>query len=155
MTVYSIEKLIEETRRVAAEYRRATGKSLPVTPEIARFDAISLLGLDERSDPEAGIDAVAVIEGDEVRYQIKGRVMFGDQRGGQRIGHINPDGDWDRVLLVLLDEDYRSTEIYELTRGELVESGTDVQQRRGAMTVARFKAVGRRIWASGVNAEAG
>lgn len=146
MTVYALEKLIEETRRVAAEYRRATGKALPVTPEIARFDAISLLGLDESSDPSAGIDAVQVVEGDEVRYQIKGRVVFEDQRGGQRIGQINPKGDWDRMLLVLLDEDYRTTEIYELTRVELMESGADPEQRRGAMTVARFKALARLVW---------
>ena len=40
MGIYSVNKLIAETRRIAKEYRLATGKILPVTPEIAINDAI-------------------------------------------------------------------------------------------------------------------
>ncbi len=32
MAIYSVDKLISETRRIAKEYRLATGKILPVTP---------------------------------------------------------------------------------------------------------------------------
>ncbi len=41
MGIYSVDKLIAETRRIAKEYRLAIGKTLPVTPEIAIQDAIS------------------------------------------------------------------------------------------------------------------
>ena len=34
MTLYSIDKLIEETRRLAADFRRSTGQPLPVSGEI-------------------------------------------------------------------------------------------------------------------------
>ena len=45
MAVYKLDKLMAETRRLAAEYRRSTGSTLPVSAELAKFDAISLLGL--------------------------------------------------------------------------------------------------------------
>ena len=44
--VYEIDKLMNEARRLAAEYRRATGKTLAISGEIAISDAIHLLGLE-------------------------------------------------------------------------------------------------------------
>ena len=46
MGVYQIDKLMGEARRLAAEYRRATGKTLAISGEIAISDAITLLGLE-------------------------------------------------------------------------------------------------------------
>jgi len=43
MGIYDVSKLISETRRLAAEYRKATGKALAVTSEIAKHDACELL----------------------------------------------------------------------------------------------------------------
>ncbi|HUT41486.1 MAG TPA: hypothetical protein VM011_09110, partial [Gammaproteobacteria bacterium] len=56
--VYSIDKLISETRRLAAEYRRSTGQALPVSAEIARHDAARLLGLTLCEPGTAGVDAI-------------------------------------------------------------------------------------------------
>ena len=41
---------MSETRRLASEYRRATGKPLAVSGEIARYDASRLLGLELVAD---------------------------------------------------------------------------------------------------------
>ena len=41
MGVYQIDKLRGEARRLAAEYRRATGKTLAISGEIAISDAIT------------------------------------------------------------------------------------------------------------------
>lgn len=48
MDIYSIDKLMHETRQLAAKYHQTTGTALPVTGEIARFDAAKALGLPTR-----------------------------------------------------------------------------------------------------------
>ena len=53
------------------------------------------------------------------------------------------------VVLVLMDQDYESCEIYEVERADIEEfAGKSSQSRskRGAMSVARFKVIGRLIW---------
>jgi len=148
--VYSIDKLMAEARRLAADYRRTTGKTLPVTAEIAEHDAIRLLGLKPAPADAVGYDAMRC-EGDEdTRIQIKGRVIFDENKSGQRIGQIRLNQDWDSIVLVLLDEDYESTEIYEVYREEiqdlLEELESSRRSKRGAISVARFKIIGRLVW---------
>ncbi|MCZ6804158.1 MAG: hypothetical protein O7D86_09560 [Proteobacteria bacterium] len=58
MGIYSVDKLISETCRIAKEYRLATGKILPVTPEIAFNDTISILGLSQNNENLPGYDAI-------------------------------------------------------------------------------------------------
>jgi hypothetical protein len=150
MTVYSIDKLIAETRRLAAEFRRSTGQALPVSGEIARYDAARLLNLtlcDQRID---GVDAIG--KGDRVglRYQIKARVISDERKPGARIGQLNPAGAWDRTLLVIMDSDYEPREIYEADKEEilLAVSGSKSSRRsqRGALSVAKFKIISRLLW---------
>ena len=147
MSVYQVEKLMEETRRVAAEFRKATGQTLPVGPELARFDAIRLLKLDSPPEELSGVDAIS---NDNQRYQIKNRVVFDDSKSGHRIGQLNFDGDWNTLLLVLLDEDYNTTEIYQMDRETAVsavdELNNDTRKKRGPMSVAKFKAIGTLAW---------
>lgn len=153
MTLYSVDKLISETRRLAAEYRRVTGTTLPVTPEIARHDAARLLGLDlVPQGEEGGYEAVGR-EGRRAgkRIQIKGRVMFKDEKGGhQRLGQFKTHQEWDSVVLVLLDEDYAPTEIYEAEREailEAVDEGSGSRRsKRGAMSLAKFRIISELVW---------
>lgn len=149
--VYSIDKLISETRRLAAEYRRSTGQALPVSGEIARHDAARLLGLKLCEPGTAGVDAIGTGSREGRRIQIKSRVMAQDAKGGARLGQLNTQGDWDTLLLVILDEDYEASEIYEATREELCDALAKAQYsnraRRGAMSVAKFKNIGWLVWA--------
>ena len=55
--LYSVGKLISEARKLAAEYRRTTGKTLAISGEIARHDAITLLNLEPVEEGQ-GFDAV-------------------------------------------------------------------------------------------------
>ena len=54
MSVYSVDKLIAEARRLAKEYREVTGKTLPITGEIAINDAIRLLEMEASASNESG-----------------------------------------------------------------------------------------------------
>ncbi len=147
--VYSVDRLISETRRLAAEYRKATGKSLAVSAEIARHDACRLLGL-EPVDGVGGHDALDPAFTPPRRVQIKGRAIFDESKPGQRIGQLKLDQEWDVVMLVLMDEAFETTEILEADREAVVEALQDSEGRprskRGAMSVARFRRIGRLVW---------
>jgi hypothetical protein len=151
VSVYAVDKLIEQTRKLAAEYRQMTGQPLPVTAEIANFDAARLLELEIIQPPPGGYDAVGLQPPREgLRYQIKGRAIFDEKKGGQRIGQLKLEQPWDAVLLVLLDEQYQPSEIYEAGREQIeaAMSAADEGSRgkRGAMSVARFRHIASLVW---------
>lgn len=58
MELYSIDKLMHETRQLAAKYRKTTGSTLPVTGEISRFDVAKALNLQLIDDLTLGYDAI-------------------------------------------------------------------------------------------------
>ena len=150
VSIYSVGKLMAQTRKLAADYRRATGQPLPVTSEIANYDAANLLGLELMQPPPGGYDAVGTSgEREGVRYQIKGRAIFDENKGGQRLGQLKLEQDWDAVLLVLLDEEYEPFEIHEAERGEIeaaLSESDSKRSKRGAMSIARFKNISRLVW---------
>ena len=151
MGVYSVDKLMAETRRLAAEYRRATGQPLAVSGEIAKHDAARLLNLEVCHDPGLGYDAAGLegpCEGKHV--QIKGRAIFDEKKSGQRIGQLRMEREWDAVVLVLMDEEFEPYEIHEADREvieeALADSGDSSRAKRGAMSVAKFKNIARLVW---------
>ncbi|HID44913.1 MAG TPA: hypothetical protein EYP34_04075 [Chromatiaceae bacterium] len=149
MSVYALEQLIAETRRLAAEYRRTTGQMLPVTGEIARFDAARELNLELTEPRIPGVDATGKEEHENRRYQIKGRVILDESKTGYRIGQLNPNGEWTHVALVLLDENFEPFKIYEADREEILTAlsqSTGKRSKRGAMSVAKFEAIGELVW---------
>lgn len=153
MSVYDVTRLIAETRRLAADYKRATGKSLAVSSEIARHDACALLHLEALdNDSQNGYDAVGTVQSwPDLRIQIKGRAIFDESKTGQRIGQLKLDKPWDAVVLVLMNEDFETQEIYLARRHELEEELSQVdskRQNRGAMSVARFRHLGRLVWST-------
>ena len=120
MAIYSIDKLISEARRLAAEFRRTTGKPLPgVSGEIAEHDAARLLDLEICKDRPGGYDAIGRGRRAGKRIQIKARVIFDEDKAGQRVGQLKLEQDWDSVMLVIMDEDYQAVEIYEADRDEV------------------------------------
>lgn len=149
MSVYAENKLIGQARQLAAEYRRTMGKPLPgISNEIALHDAMRLLSLVPPEAPLAGIDAIDPGR-DSKHIQIKSRTIFDDTKSGQRIGQINVDQQWESVVLVLMDEEYEPYEIYEAERDELLEfigKSSSSRAKRGALSVARFKIIGRLVW---------
>ncbi len=149
MNLYAADKLITQARVLAAEYRRTMGKPLPgISNEIAEFDAIKLLQLKPKPEGEGGYDATDPARGDK-RIQIKSRTIFDESKSGQRLGQLKLDKEWDSVVLVLMDENYEPYEIYEAEREEIIEfldQSSSSRAKRGAMSVARFKIIGRLAW---------
>ena len=149
-TPYVADKLIAQARQLAAEYRRAMGRPLPgISNEIAEHDAVRLLGLEPKSSAEGGWDAIDPANGHKI--QIKSRTIFDESKGGQRVGQLKLNQDWDAVVLVLMDEDYEPYEIYQAERPDIEEfvgESHSSRAKRGALSVARFKIIGRLRWDS-------
>ena len=147
-TPYAADRLIAQARQLAAEYRRTMGKPLPgISNEIAEHDAVRLLELEAAPNPEIGWDAVDPQTGQ--RIQIKSRTIFDETKGGERIGQLILNQEWDAVVLVLMDENYEPYEIYRALRDDLAEfidASSSNRSKRGAMSVARFKVIGELVW---------
>lgn len=143
-------ELLKQAKRLAKEYYALTRRPLGVTGEVAEYEAVRLLGLELSPVRHPGYDAVRRQGRRVTRIQIKGRCILPGAKPGQRIGRIDLSKDFDSVVLVLLDEDFNATEIYEATREAvskaLLAPGSRSRNERGALGVSKFKVIGRRIW---------
>lgn len=151
MAIYSVDKLIAEARRLSAEYRKATGRPLGgVSGEIAEYDAARLMDLEICEPKPGGYDAIGRGKRMGMRIQIKGRTIFDEGRTGQRIGQLKIEQEWDSVMLVLMNENLEAFEIYEAMREDvmqtMMEAKVSNRSKRGAMSVAKFKAISHLVW---------
>ncbi len=150
MSVYSVDKLITQARKLGAEYKKLTGKVLPgLSNEIAEYDASRLLDLELCQDKREGYDALGRGNRKGKRIQIKGRTIFDENKTGQRIGQIKADKDWDSVVLILLDAEYQPFEIFEVEREIILDvlgKSSASKKNRGALSVARFRNIGQQVW---------
>jgi len=145
-----IMEVLSECKKLAQEYYALTGKPLGITGEVAEYEAAHILDLELTEARQAGYDAIEG-SGNSKRYlQIKGRCLLPNCKPGQRIGSINVKKDWDAVLLVLLDEHFEATEIFEADRTVLLKAlsnpGSKARNERGQLAVSTFKKLGRRRW---------
>jgi hypothetical protein len=145
-----ILELLREAKKLAQEYRRLTGKPLGITGEVAEYEAARLLCLELTPARQAGYDAVEQVNGQTRRLQIKGRCMLPGCKPGQRVGSIDIKKEWDAVLLVLLDENFEATAIYEAPRAAVLYAlsapGSGARSERGALAVSKFKSIAKMRW---------
>jgi hypothetical protein len=145
-----ILKLLGEAKKIAQQYYRLTGKPLGITGEVAEYEAARLLGIELTPARQAGYDATEMRHGKKRTLQIKGRCLPKGLTPGQRLGSIQPDKEWDAVLMVLLDADFNATEIWEAPREPILTAlsvpGSRARNERGALGVAQFKRLGRLRW---------
>jgi len=145
-------ELLREVKRLAREYYELTEKPLGVTGEIAEYEAARILKVKLSPARQSGYDAIRKRRGKEERLQIKGRRFTPTSKANQRLGRIDLSKEWDIVLLVLLDEHYEPTEIFEADRqavtAALTKPGSRARNERGSLAVSQFKSIGSQIWPS-------
>jgi hypothetical protein len=146
-------ELLGEVKTLAREYRELTGRPLGITGEVAEYEAARLLGIELSAVRQSGYDATRETpDGRIQRLQIKGRCVLSASKPGQRIGRIDLDREWDAVLLVLLNEVFEATAIYEADREAvahaLLAPGSRARNERGALSVSKFRAIGQLVWSS-------
>lgn len=157
MTDDRILAILREAKTLAQEYRQLTGKPLGITGEVAEYEAWRILGVELSPARNTGYDAVERVDGVARTLQIKGRCLL-NRKPGQRIGKIDIMKEWDAVLLVLLDENFDATAIYEADRSAVVAAltapGSKARNERGALAVSKFRAIGRERWRRPLQARA-
>ena len=145
--------ILREAKSLAREYYRLTGKPLGITGEVAEYEAARLLGVELTAARQAGYDATEHRNNVTRRLQIKGRCLLPNCKPGQQLGSIDINKDWDAVLLVLLDEDFEATAIYEADRPSVIHAlsapGTKARNERGALSVSKFRSIARERWRRG------
>ncbi|MBL4711606.1 MAG: hypothetical protein JKX75_03755 [Gammaproteobacteria bacterium] len=148
MALYSIDKLIDETRRLAAEFKSTTGTMLPVSGEIARYDVSKKLDL-TLNDNNCSYDAVGNGIREGQRVLIKSRVIGESINSSHRIGQLNTDANWDIVIVSLMNNKFEPLEIYQLNKKQVIHALTKSgmkRSKRGAISVAKFRIIGELLW---------
>ncbi len=145
-----VMKLLSTAKTLARDYYMLTGKPLGVTGEVAEYEAARILNVELTPARQAGYDAIERIKGATRKVQIKGRCLQENPKPGQRLGSIRTDHDWDVAFMVLLDHNFDATEIYEAERSAIIAAliapGSKSRNERGALTVNKFKAIGKLRW---------
>ena len=143
-------ELLAETKVLAKEYYDLTGKPLGVTGEVAEFEAARLLNLELVEARMAGYDALELVDGRELKVQIKSRRILPSSLPSQMVGSININHNWDTLMLVLLDEHFNATGIWEAPREALLTAlavpGARARSERNALSVGKIKQLGIKRW---------
>lgn len=145
-----VMNILSEAKLLAQRYRNLTGKPLGITGEIAEFEAARLLGLELADARQAGYDAIRKENSADYRLQIKGRCVLPGSKPSQRLGKIDVVKEFDGVLLVLMDEYFNTTAIYEADQEPVIAAltapGSKARNKRGALAVSKFKTIGKQVW---------
>ena len=144
-----IESILKSVKPLAIQYHNLTGKPLGVTGEIAEFEAARLLGLKLLGARSEGYDATKRKGGRSHRIQIKGRFKQEGKKWG-RVPSINIEKSFDSVMLVLMQDQYKVTEIWQATRRAVIkrlkEPGSKARNERNSMSVSQFKSIATLVW---------
>lgn len=139
--------ILGKAKALAREYHALTGKPLGITGEVTEYEAARVLGVELTPARHAGYDAVG--DGGR-RFRIKGRCILPGSKPGQRLGKIDVSKDFDAVLMVLLDENFDAFAIYEADQQQVLAAlaapGSKARNERGALSVNKFRAIGRLVW---------
>lgn len=142
--------LLAQAKQIAREYYHLTSKPLGITGEVAEYEAARILGLTLTPARQAGYDATESVDGKIRTLQVKGRCLPNGCKPGQRLGSIQPEKEWDAVLMVLLDIEFNATEIWEADRGPILAAlahpGSRARNERGALGITKFKSLGKLRW---------
>jgi hypothetical protein len=145
-----IEQLLNQAKKLARSYWALTGKPLGITGEVVEFYAAKYLGLELAPAREPGYDAIQHNGKKRFKVQIKGRCLPKKPKPGERVGTIKLDREWDRIVLVLMNEDFEATKIFEAERPAVERAlrapGSKARNERGSLAVSKFKAIGKLVW---------
>ena len=145
--VNSLRNTVEKAIKAAQCYRNITGKPLGITGEVGEFLAADIMGLKLTEARQPGYDAIA---DDGHRIQIKARCVLPELSGRQRLGSIKLVHEWDTVMLILMNNDFKPLAIYEAKRAdierELVKPGSKARNERGALSISKFKSIASLVW---------
>jgi hypothetical protein len=148
---HRIKAVLLQAKQLAVEYYKLTRMPLGITGEVAEFEAAEKLGLSLADARTPLVDAFGEVNGKKELFQIKGRAVLPGDRYRGRVPKINCDGQFDAVLLVLLDKS--SLDVIEIRRAErrdvadkLAIPGSKARNERRSLGLSQFKSISKKIW---------
>ncbi|MEJ2553171.1 MAG: hypothetical protein P8079_03930 [Gammaproteobacteria bacterium] len=132
-----------EARRLARDYRLTTGKPLAASARDWPCTTPVVCWTWKRCRPPA------VGRGRRAgkRIRSKGHAIFDEALGGQRIGQLKTEQEWDSVMLGLMEENYEPVEIYEAECEDVMEAvDKGLQQAWGGIRWRNSKVIGQLVW---------
>lgn len=153
LATHAAAELSEDIRSLAVRYRKATGKPLGVTGELAELAAMELLGVELADARTAGFDGWLQRGTERLRVQIKGRAVRWAARYVGRCPAIKCGDQFDIVLLVLIDQDtMRPGEIWEAKEADVINRlaapGSKSRNERNSMGISQFKSIATLVWSA-------
>ncbi|HEV2317305.1 MAG TPA: hypothetical protein VGV89_07005 [Thermoplasmata archaeon] len=143
-------QILGKAKILGREYYSLTGKPMGITGEVAEYEASRLLGVRLLPARNDGYDALQEGSGGTRRIQIKGRALPDRYKSGERIGKLDSKKEWDSAILVILDREFETREIWEATRRDVLRAlskpGSKARNERGQLSVASFKRIALRRW---------
>lgn len=140
-------KLFPKIKKLAKKYYELTGKPLGITGEVAEYEVVRLLHLDICYPRQEGYNAV---DHNGKKVQITGRVIQPGSKKSQRVPTIKQNKEWDYVLLVLLNEKYKTTVIYKANRKPILKainnSNSKAVHEGGQLSISKFKKLAIQIY---------
>jgi hypothetical protein len=148
---HAVKALLRQAKTLAVEYYRLTNKPLGVTGEVAEYEAAEKLGLTLADARSPFFDAFRETDGKKEFFQIKGRAVSPNDRYRGRVPSIKCDGEFDAVLLVLLDKaSFDAVEIRRAERQKVIERlsapGSRARNERHSMGISQFKSISMSVW---------
>jgi len=145
-----LKSILSRAKEVASEYYALTGKPLGITGEIAE-EAAEKLGLTLSVARTPFPDAELAREGKAEKYQIKGRAVNPGLRYKGRMSGVKCNGDFEWVLLVLLNQaTFDTLEIWQASReavhARISEPGSKARNERYSLGIRQFKSIATRVW---------
>jgi hypothetical protein len=146
-----LKEILHRAKALACEYYQLTGKPLGVTGEVAELEAAEKLGLVLAAARTAFYDAARNRTGTIEKFQIKGRAVDRSNPYRGRVPAIKCDGEFDAVLLVLLDKTtFEAVEIWQADRlavsRRLKAPGSKARNERNSMGITQFKSIAKKVW---------
>lgn len=147
----AVKDLLRQAKKLAVRYYELTNKPLGVTGEIAEYEAARHLGLGLAPARTALYDAYRNGAGRVETFQVKGRAVSLEDRYRGRVPKINCLGEFDAVLLVLLDrKSFDAVEIWQAGRADVIARltipGSKARNERSSMGISQFKSIAKCVW---------
>ncbi|MGI9439324.1 MAG: DUF6998 domain-containing protein [Parvibaculales bacterium] len=154
-----LSSLVRDIRRLATQYYQLTGKPLGVTGELGEIAVAELMGFKLAVARKEVFDA---LKPDGTQVQIKARAVKNTKKfGGQRIGAIKLEKQWDTVMLVIMsNKTFEPIKIYEAQRvaiqnaiSRVPEVGQSMRtegkaRKKGALAISEFIRISNEVWSA-------
>ncbi len=143
--------VLNKTIKSSLQFEKLTGKQLNITGIVGEVLVAEKYNLElVVNDINSGFDAIDKNDGNKKRVQIKTRRMNSKKSKLLSKMSTSNEAKYDYTLLILLDKDYKPTEIYRAEKEQISSHFDRINAKRkvkrNTMSISQFKNFGKLIF---------